>query len=28
VQQVAFVLTPQLGQWAVDDVYVDPYGKG
>jgi hypothetical protein len=28
VQQVAFLLTPQLGQWAVDDVYVDPYGKG
>jgi hypothetical protein len=29
VQNVAFVFTPdKRGQWAIDDVYVDPYGKG
>ena len=28
VQDVTFVFTPdRRGQWAVDDVYVDPYGK-
>jgi hypothetical protein len=30
VQQVTFVFSPadRRGQWAIDDVYLDPYGKG
>jgi hypothetical protein len=30
VQQVHFVFSPadRSGKWAIDDVYVDPYGKG
>jgi hypothetical protein len=30
VHQVDFVFSPadRRGQWAIDDVYVDPYGKG
>jgi hypothetical protein len=27
-QQVAFRFTPAGGDWQIDDVYLDPYGKG
>jgi hypothetical protein len=27
-QQVTFRFTPSGGRWRIDDVYVDPYGKG
>jgi hypothetical protein len=27
-QQVAFRFAADGGEWQIDDVYVDPYGKG